>query len=183
MLSCLHFNFMQSTSIKDYIIILIDSTFISVCITSFQIEGVSYRGRVMVEVDMTLGDLPTDKHEEIKVADQKKIMPFLRRRKYKLYAAAFSSSMIHPIDASVEFEVSIGNYGNKLDENTPAQSSTTPPTNPVYDGNAYYFLPWMEQKPCVVVDSQWEDVSYRIESMNILLFTADSLVSARPTGH
>lgn len=71
----------------------------------------------------------------------------------------------------------IGNYGNKLDDNTPAQSSTTPPTNPVYDGNKYFFLPWMDQKPCVSVDSQWEDCSYRIESLNILLFTADQLVS------
>ena len=38
-----------------------------------QIEGVAYRGRVMVEVDMSLGKLPTDKHEEIKIADQKRI--------------------------------------------------------------------------------------------------------------
>ena len=44
-----------------------------------------------------------------------------------------------------------GNYGNKLDENSPAQSSTTPPSNPIYDGNAYYYLPWLDQKPCVVV--------------------------------
>ena len=44
-----------------------------------------------------------------------------------------------------------GNYGNKLDENSPAQPSTTPPSNPIYDGNSYYYLPWMEQKPCIQV--------------------------------
>ncbi len=131
----------------------------------------------MVEVEMTLGNFPELKHEEVKIADQKRTLPFLRRRKYKLYAAFFSATMVDPVDAAVEFEVSIGNYGNKLDDNTPAQSSTTPPTNPVYDGNEYYFLPWMDQKPCVVVDSQWEDCSYRLESLNILLFTADQLVS------
>ena len=72
----------------------------------------------------------------------------------------------------------IGNYGNKLDTSTPAQSSTTPPTNPVFDGTKYYFLPWMDQpqKPCCVVDSWWEDCTYRIESANIIHFTADRLV-------
>ena len=104
------------------------------------------------------------------------LQPFLRRRKYKLYGAFFSATMIYPIDTPVEFEVSIGNYGNKLDTNTPAQSSTTPPSNPLYDGKYYHYLPWFEQKPCVVVDSQWEDCTYRITSMNILLNIADKLV-------
>ena len=70
-----------------------------------------------------------------------------------------------------------GNYGNKLDTTTPAQSSTTPPTNPVYDGNKYYFLPWLDHKPCTMVDSWWQDCTYRIESLNILTFTAEALVS------
>ena len=78
----------------------------------------------------------------------------------------------------------IGNYGNKLDTNTPAQSSTTPPTNPVFDGTKYYFLPWMDQpqKPCCVVDSWWEDCTYRIESANIIHFTADRLVRREGQG-
>ena len=104
------------------------------------------------------------------------LQPFLRRHKYKLYGAFFSATMIHPIDTPIEFEVSIGNYGNKLDSNTPAQSSTTPPSNPLYDGKRYHYLPWFEQKPCVVVDSQWEDCTYRITSMNILHNVADKLV-------
>ena len=104
------------------------------------------------------------------------VQPFLRRRKYKLYGAFFSATMIHPIDSPIEFEISIGNYGNKLDNNTPAQSSTTSPSNPLYDGKTYHYLPWFEQKPCVVVDSQWEDCSYRIISMNILLNVAEKLV-------
>ena len=84
--------------------------------------------------------------------------------------------MIHPANTSVEFEVSIGNYGNKLDTNTPVQPSTTLPSNPFYDGQNYYYLPWLEEKPCVVVESQWEDCSYRIISMNILLGVADRMV-------
>ena len=84
--------------------------------------------------------------------------------------------MIHPIDTPIEFEVSIGNYGNKLDTNVPAQSSTTPPSNPLFDGRQYHYLPWFEQKPCVVVDSQWEDCTFRITYMNILYSMADKLV-------
>ncbi len=131
----------------------------------------------MVEVEMTLGKFPTVKCEEINIADREIHSSILRRRNYKLYAAFFSATMVDPVSAPVEFEVSIGNFGNKLDDTTPVQSSTTPAMNPVYDGNKYYFLPWTHQKPCVVVDSQWEDCSYRINSMNILLFTADQLVS------
>jgi len=41
---------------------------------------------------------------------------FLRRRKFRLNAAFLDATMISQIDAPVEFEVSIGNYGNKLDE-------------------------------------------------------------------
>ena len=39
-----------------------------------QIDGVAYRGRVMVELDMTLGELPAHKQEAIKEADKKSIL-------------------------------------------------------------------------------------------------------------
>lgn len=79
---------------------------------SLQIEGVAYRGRVMVEIDLTLGELPSTKTEEIKIVDQKRIGAFLRRRKYKLFAAFFSATCVCPTDAPVEFEVSIGEIGS-----------------------------------------------------------------------
>ena len=59
------------------------------------------------------------------------------------------------------FSHSIGNYGNKLDNTVDPQSSSTPPTNPVFDGNNYYYLPWNETKPCCVVESHWEDIAFR----------------------
>ena len=59
---------------------------------------------------MTLGELPTARIEEVKIDDQKKIIPFLRRRKYKLFGAFYCATMIHPKDSTVEFEVSIGEY-------------------------------------------------------------------------
>ena len=43
------------------------------CVGDQQIEGVAYRGRVMVEINMELGKLPTTRVEEIKIVDQKKL--------------------------------------------------------------------------------------------------------------
>jgi len=85
--------------------------------------------------------------------------------------------MVSEIDAPVEFEVSIGNYGNKLDDQLPPSVSTTQPTNAVFDGCYYYFLPWDDSKPCVTVDCQWEDVTFRLEAVNLLLTFVDKLVS------
>ena len=59
-----------------------------------------------------------------------------------------------------------GNYGNKLDENTPTSSSTTPPANAIFDGCSYYYLPWGEIKPYIQISSHWEDISFRIEASN-----------------
>ena len=65
--------------------------------------------------------------------------------------------------------VCTGNYGNKLDPTSPGALSTTSPLHPVHDGSHYHYLPWFDSKPCVVVDSHWEDNSYRIASLNILI--------------
>jgi len=85
--------------------------------------------------------------------------------------------MISAIDAAVEFEVSIGNYGNKLDEHLPPCVSTTQPSNAVFDGQSYYYLPWGDDKPSVNVDCHWEDVLFRLEAVNLLLGIAERLVS------
>ncbi len=59
---------------------------------------------------MTIGNFPSIRTEDIKIVDQKRFVPFLRRRKYKLFGAFFSASMVDPKDAPVEFEVSIGEF-------------------------------------------------------------------------
>ena len=84
--------------------------------------------------------------------------------------------MISAVDGPVEFEVSIGNYGNKLDESLVAGVSTTQPTNAVFDGCHYYYLPWSNNKPCLSIDCHWEDVLFRLERMNLLQCIADRLV-------
>ena len=58
-----------------------------------------------------------------------------------------------------------------------AQASSTQPVNPVYDGTAYYYIPWSHNKPCVVVESFWENCSYRITALCLLNNIVDKLVS------
>ena len=48
-------------------------SFLPLHLLLWQIDGVSYRGRVMVQVDMDLGTLPTNKHEGIKLSDQLRV--------------------------------------------------------------------------------------------------------------
>ena len=70
----------------------------------------------------------------------------------------------------------IGNYGNKLDSSVPPMASSTPPTNAVFDGASYYYLPWNDSKPCCLVDSHWEDIYFRLWPLNQLLKVIDRLV-------
>ncbi|XP_025096654.1 myoferlin-like isoform X4 [Pomacea canaliculata] len=139
-------------------------------------EGVAYRGRALLELTTVLGE------NETGVADIEndvilRVQKYMRRRKYRVHAAFLDATMISAIDAPVEFEISIGNYGNKLDENVPPCASTTQPTNAVFDGCKYYYLPWGGTKPCVVVDCSFEDISFRLESLNVLVNIIHNLES------
>ncbi|KAH8869935.1 Dysferlin [Schistosoma japonicum] len=140
-------------------------------------QGVAYRGRVLLEISTELLDEPIA--DSVKPLEQDKvarIQKSLRRRKYQLYTAFLSATMIEEKrDGPIEFEVSIGNHGNKLDESVTPCASTTPPTNPISDGLHYYYLPWGDDKPCTMVDSQWEDISFRLGAVNLLLRIADHL--------
>lgn len=108
------------------------------------------------------------------------IQKFMRRRRYKLQTAFLNASMISAIDTPIEFEVSIGNYGNQLDDNTPTCVSTSQPTNAVFDGCFYYYLPWNDRKPCISVDCHWEDIGFRLEALNLMLSITDRLVMHSP---
>lgn len=139
------------------------------CVVRMQSEGVAYRGRIFVELKTILGETPTEPIGEISNSDVIRTLPYQSRKKYKLHAAFLDASTLYDHESSVEFEVSIGNYGNKFDDIMEnGAGSTTPPTNPVFDGTAYYFLPWEHTKPCVQVVSEWEDVAFRLEAINQL---------------
>nr|XP_057917197.1 myoferlin-like isoform X2 [Doryrhamphus excisus] len=138
-------------------------------------EGVSYRGRMLVEmstklegkVDKTVDSIPSD---DILVTQK-----YQRRRKYCLCAVFHSASMIQEPGEPIQFEVSIGNYGNKLDTTCKPLASTTQYSCAVFDGNHYYYLPWAGTKPVVVVTSFWEDISHRMDTINIILYICHRL--------
>ena len=55
-------------------------------------------------------------------------------------------------------------------------ASCTQPTNAVFDGCRYNFLPWENKKPCIAVESFWEDISFRIDTINMLLGMSEMMV-------
>lgn len=71
-----------------------------------------------------------------------------------------------------------GDYGSiySLHQSPTASPSTTQPQNAVYDGHSYYYMPWGDAKPCIMLISHWEDNTFRIESLNFLLKIIDNLV-------
>ncbi|XP_043919995.1 dysferlin isoform X2 [Protopterus annectens] len=138
-------------------------------------EGVAYRGRFFVEMETKLVEQAEQKVEDISSDDVLRVEKFLRRRKYYLYAAFYSATMLQDVDDAIQFEVSIGNYGNKFDNTCLPLASTTQHSRAVFDGCQYYYLPWFNIKPVVVLSSYWEDITHRTDTLNMILHTIDRL--------
>ncbi|KAI9518573.1 hypothetical protein NQZ68_035943 [Dissostichus eleginoides] len=140
-------------------------------------EGVAYRGRILVELSTKLEEKADKTVDSIHSDDILVVQKYQRRRKYSLCAVFHSASMIQEPGEPIQFEVSIGNYGNKLDTTCKPLASTTQYSCAVFDGNHYYYLPWADTKPVVVVLSFWEDVSHRLDAVNIILYITHRLQS------
>nr|XP_054488472.1 LOW QUALITY PROTEIN: dysferlin [Agelaius phoeniceus] len=142
-------------------------------------EGVAYRGRILVELETKLVEHMEQKVEEIPADDILRVEKYLRRRKYSLFAAFYSATMLQGVDGAIQFEVSIGNYGNKFDTTCLPLASTTQYSGAVTPrcppGCHYYYLPWGNVKPVVVLSSYWEDISHRMDAQNLLLYGAERL--------
>uniref|UniRef100_A0A4W4HLZ9 C2 domain-containing protein n=1 Tax=Electrophorus electricus TaxID=8005 RepID=A0A4W4HLZ9_ELEEL len=140
-------------------------------------EGVAYRGRVLLELTTKLCDRVEQKVEDIHPDDLLQVEKFMRKRKYSLFAAFYSATLLQGVDDAIQFEVSIGNYGNKFDSSCLPLPSTTQYSRAVFDGCHYYHLPWGNVKPVVVLSSEWENIGPRIEALNMLLSIVDRLES------
>uniref|UniRef100_A0A3P8V2F0 Myoferlin n=1 Tax=Cynoglossus semilaevis TaxID=244447 RepID=A0A3P8V2F0_CYNSE len=140
-------------------------------------EGVSYRGRILVELSTQLDGKVDKKIDDISSDDILVAQKYQRKRKYSFCAVLHSACMLQEPGEPIQFEVSIGNYGNKLDSTCKPLASTTQYSNAVFDGNHYYYLPWANTKPVVILTSYWEDISHRLDSVNILLSVAQRLES------
>ncbi|KAM8837558.1 myoferlin-like [Spinachia spinachia] len=140
-------------------------------------EGVAYRGRVLVELSTKMDGKADKSVDDVHSDDVLVVQKYQRRRKYSLCAVFHSASMLQEPGEPIQFEVSIGNYGNKLDATCKPLSSTTQYSCAVFDGNHYHYLPWVDTKPVVVVLSSWEDISHRLDYVNIILHIAHRLQS------
>lgn len=138
-------------------------------------EGVAYRGRVLLELTTKLVDKPEQRTEDVPSDDLLVVEKFLRKRKFSLFVAFYSATLLQDVDDAIQFEVSIGNYGNKFDYTCLPLASTTQFSRAVFDGCHYYYLPWGNVKPVVVLSSEWEDIKPRIEALNMLLDIIDRL--------
>ncbi|XP_069467461.1 myoferlin [Ambystoma mexicanum] len=139
--------------------------------------GCAYRGRILVELTTKLDSSPGKKIEDIPSDDILVVEKYQRRRKYSLCAVFHSATMLQDIGEAIQFEVSIGNYGNKFDTTCKPLASTTQYSRAVFDGNFYYYLPWSHTKPVVTLTSYWEDISHRLDTLNILLGMVERLKS------
>ncbi|KAE8590870.1 hypothetical protein XENTR_v10018236 [Xenopus tropicalis] len=139
-------------------------------------EGVAYRGRILVELTSKLCD-STKMIEDISNQDVLAVERYQYKRKYSLCAVFHSATMLQDASEAVQFEVSMANYGNKFDRTCKALPSTTPYRQPIFDGDFYYYLPWYASKPVVALTSYWEDISHRLDVVNILTALTDRLQS------
>uniref|UniRef100_A0A8B9G3E4 Myoferlin n=1 Tax=Amazona collaria TaxID=241587 RepID=A0A8B9G3E4_9PSIT len=141
-------------------------------------EGVAYRGRILVELSTILESKPVNnrKLEMIPNDDLLVVEKYQRRRKFCLAAVFHSATMLQDTGEPIQFEVSIGNYGNKFDTTCKPLASTTQYSRAVFDGNYYYYLPWANTKPVVTLTSFWEDISHRLDPVNVILNMAGRLI-------
>ncbi|XP_077469193.1 myoferlin-like isoform X2 [Stigmatopora argus] len=138
-------------------------------------EGAAYRGRVLVQLSTMLDGKVDTNIEDMSSDDILVAQVHQRRRKYSFCAVFHSACMLQEPGEPIQFEVSMGNYGNKLDSTYKPLASTTKYSFAVFDGNHYYYLPWADTKPVVTLTSSWEDISHRLDAVNIILSVAEKL--------
>lgn len=62
----------------------------------------------------------------------------------------------------------MGNVGNIHETEVAAGTSRTMKERSVSDGSYYRFMPWSHQKPYLELTADWEDIEFRITSLNLL---------------
>ncbi|XP_049640551.1 fer-1-like protein 5 [Suncus etruscus] len=137
-------------------------------------DGLAYRGRIFLEIitrEMAQQNpLMNDISYSVTCIEKQE-----NRQKYGLCVIFLSCTMMPDFKDLIQFEVTIGHYGNKMDLSYKPLVSTTQYSPVIYDGSSYHYVPWYNTKPVVAVTSFWEDDSFRMSTLNVLYFLRDRL--------
>uniref|UniRef100_A0A8C5J2C5 Otoferlin n=1 Tax=Junco hyemalis TaxID=40217 RepID=A0A8C5J2C5_JUNHY len=180
-------------------------------------EGVSFRARLLlglaVEIlDTTNPEINSSTEVQVEqataVAD---VSPLGKMEEFFLFGAFLEATMIDRKigDKPINFEVTIGNYGNQVDGSSKpllrrkkeggdgdeeesellqnssddevgedgelVSVSSSPPMKPLVTDRNYFYLPYLEKKPCIYIRSWWQDQRRRLYNANIMDKIADKL--------
>lgn len=92
-------------------------------------EGVSYRARLLIairtEITSDITDISTDNNVELESTYPINESSFYKHEEFFLFSTIFEAAMIDKklSDKSVQFELSIGNWGNSLDGHNESQAN------------------------------------------------------------
>ncbi|XP_042241551.1 myoferlin-like isoform X2 [Homarus americanus] len=129
-------------------------------------EGCAYRGRVLMALHTQVGSYPPSPTTAIDNDEFRRVMRYRGTRKFILKCQLSHVWLLEAAGKPLELEVSMGNFGNKLESSMLPSPSSTHPSNPVFDGCKYYFLPWSGVEPFVTVHCDFEDVTHRLHCVN-----------------
>ncbi|CAL4122812.1 unnamed protein product, partial [Meganyctiphanes norvegica] len=132
------------------------------------INGCAYRGRILLELNTQLGITSNVQTSTISEETFNNIKPFRSTSEFMLICQFDQCFLQNEYTEQLEFEVSMGIFGNKEEKYKLSSLSCTNPLNPIYDGDKGYFLPWGKQKPLIMVQCEWEDVTYRLHAVNAI---------------
>ncbi|XP_072122859.1 myoferlin-like isoform X4 [Mobula birostris] len=140
-----------------------------------KVEGVSYRGRILIELITRLEEHSGNNIDKLPSDDSLIVQRYLHRRRYSLCVVFYSATQLQDTKEPIQFEVSMGNYGNRFDKSCKLHASNTQYSQPVFDGNYYYYLLWCDTKPVAALTSYWENIDHRLNRLNSLLKVVDKL--------
>uniref|UniRef100_A0A8C3MSY8 Uncharacterized protein n=1 Tax=Geospiza parvula TaxID=87175 RepID=A0A8C3MSY8_GEOPR len=179
-------------------------------------EGVSFRARLLlglaVEIlDTTNPEINSSTEVQVEQATAVADNCSGKMEEFFLFGAFLEASMIDRKigDKPINFEVTIGNYGNQVDGSSKpllrkkkeggdgdeeesellqnssddevgedgelVSVSSSPPMKPLVTDRNYFYLPYLEKKPCIYIRSWWQDQRRRLYNANIMDKIADKL--------
>ncbi|XP_043537539.1 myoferlin-like [Chiloscyllium plagiosum] len=97
-------------------------------------EGVAYRGRILIELVTRMDETSGKTIDDLLLEDFSIVQRYLHRRRYSLCVVFYSATQMQEVKEPVQFEVSVGNYGNKFDKSCKLHASTTQYSHAVFDG-------------------------------------------------